>query len=284
MSNLFELSQPCWNFNKQLASDPGLTDLPRTYSLGYAQPEQLPLPEGQKAPGFVKTDDDHQITLLQAQHGLPLFALRVMPKLRADYWQYMKLMPKAQALPVHISQKFNESLEALPDIMVKVELSPNIIRDFALGLFSDYLVLKKDPTILNFWQKKPLDERDLRGLIHTPNGKDFYLAQPEVAGNIFVMGRFEALAATGLADAVENFANYSSTSKTMSAFFSELIKRKQYRLISDLELYLQQVIVAESKKSQNIEEKKMLQRAYETLLNFINELKDQQEKGLPLTG
>jgi len=105
-----------------------------------------------------------------------------------------------------------------------------------------------------------------------------------VAGNIFVMGRFEALAATGLADAVENFANYSSTSKTMSAFFSELIKRKQYRLISDLELYLQQVIVAESKKSQNIEEKKMLQRAYETLLNFINELKDQQEKGLPLAG
>lgn len=278
MSNLFELSQPCWNFDKQKVGEAGMTDLPRTYSLGYVQPDQLPLPEGQKAPGFVKTEDDHQITLLQAQHGLPLFALRVIPKLRADYLQFMRLMQKGQAAPLHLNQNFNDNLEALPDIKVQIEISPTAIRDFALGMFTDYLVLKKDPVVLSLLQKKPIDERNLRGLVHTANGKEFYLTKLELAGNIFVMGPFEVLASTGLVDAVENFAGYPAARKMAGSFFSELIKRKQYRLINDLETYLNQVLVVETKKNRDREEKVMLKRAYELLSIFLNDLKTRKKK------
>lgn len=284
MSNLFKLAQPCWNYDKQKASEPGLTELPRTYSLGYLQPESLPLPEGQKAPGFVKTQEDQQITLLQAEHGLPLFALRVVPKLRADYLHYMSLSQKNQAAPVHISQQFNQSPEVLPDIKVVTEISASTLRSFALALFSDYLVLKKDPVILSLLQKRPIDERDLRGLIHTPNGKEFYLTHLELAGNVFVMGGFENLASTGFTEAVENFAGYAGAKKLTDAFFSELMKKKQYRLINDLETYLKQVVVVEAKKLRDREEKIMLKRTYEALVHFLNELKDQQEKGLPLAG
>lgn len=284
MSNLFELSQPCWNYDRQKANDPGMTDLPRTYSLGYKDPTSLPIPEGQNKPGLVRTVDDHQITLLQAQHGLPLFALRLIPTLRADYKHYMRLSKSSGSQPLHIHRAWSQDIDALPDIKVASEMGEEILRDFALGLFTDYLIYKKDPVIMGLIGQKSIDNRPLRGFVYSSNGTDYYAVKVEEHEGALIMGATERLSSAGRLEAAENFAAFPELAKDAGRLLARLEHEKQYQLILDLEEYLENMIVSESKRLDDEEERAILKREYEVLQVYLEQLRYQQRRGLPLAG
>lgn len=284
MSNLFELSQPCWNYDKQKGHDPGMVDLPRTYSLGYIDPESLPIPAGQNKPGLVRTSDDHQITLLQAQHGLPLFALRLIPTLRADYKHYMRLSKLSGSQPLHIHRMWNQDIDALPDIKVTFGVGDDALREFALGLFTDYLIYRKDPVILKLLGKRPIDSRPLRGYVFTGNGRDYYAVQLVEQKDSLVMGETRHLAAAGRLEAAENFANFPDVSRSAAKLLSLLERQKQYHLISDVEEYVERMIVGETKRLDDEEERAVMEREYEALTAYLEELRQQKRRGLPLAG
>ncbi len=284
MGNLFELSQPCWNYDKEKAHDPGTVDLPRTYSLGYSDPDVLPVPEGQNRPGLVRTSDNHQVTLLQAQHGLPLFALRVMPTLRADYKQYMRRAKLSGSQPLHIRQDWSRDIDALPDLRTSSRLDEDTVCEFALGLFTDYLVFKKDPVILGLIEQEKIDSRLLRGYIFAGDAQDYYAVQLVEADKVMQMGSIETLSASGRLEAAENLVNFPEVSKQAGRLVGELEKLKQYHLITDIEEYLDRVIVSEVKRRDDEEEREMLKREYEALTAYIDRLKDQRDRGLPLAG
>lgn len=284
MSNLFELSQPCWNYNKQKANDPGMVDLPRTYSLGYKDPTSLPIPEGQNKPGLVRTADDHQITLLQAQHGLPLFALRIMPTLRADYKHYMHLAKSSGSQPLHLNQSWSRDINTLPDVKVTTQLDDEVILDFALGLFTDYLIHKKDPVILELIGRKSIDNRPLRGYVFSPNGTDYYAVNLIDSEGSLVMGATEHLSSAGRAEAAENFAGLPEVSRDATKLLGLLEGRKQYDLIPDIEEYLESMIVTESKRVDDEEERQVLKKEYEALQAYLEQLRYQKRRGLPLAG
>ncbi len=284
MSNLFELSQPCWNYDKQKAHDPGMVDLPRTFSLGYKDPESLPIPEGQNKPGLVRTADDHQITLLQAQHGLPLFALRLIPTLRADYKHYMRLAKGSGSQPLHINQVWNRDIDALPDIKVTAELGDEVLKEFALGLFTDYLIYKKDPVMLKLIGRKAIDNRPLRGYVFSSNGTDYYAVRLVEQEGSLVMGATEHLSSSGRVEAAENFASFPEVSRSAAKLLGLIERRKQYHLISDIEEYLESMIVSEAKRIDDEEEREILKLEYETLQAYLEQLRYQQRRGLPLAG
>ncbi|HEB12500.1 MAG TPA: hypothetical protein ENI11_02360 [Actinobacteria bacterium] len=284
MSNLFELSQPCWNYEPQKAHDPGSVDLPRTYSLGYKDPTALPVPEGQNNPGLVRTSDDHQITLLQAQHGLPLFALRMIPTIRADYKHYMRLLKSSGSQPVHIHQTWNQDINALPDIKVTSQLGDEVLKDFALGLFTDYLIFKKDPVALALLKRSPIDKRQLRGYVFSSNGSDYYAMTLVEQEDGLRMGDCRQLSSTGRLVAAENFANYPDIAKSATKLLGLLEQKKQYHLISDVEEYLERMIISETKRVEDEEERAILEREYESLKVYLDQLRYQQRRGLPLAG
>lgn len=284
MSNLFELSQPCWNYDEQKANDPGMVDLPRTYSLGYKDPTSLPIPEGQNKPGLVKTADDHQITLLQAQHGLPLFALRVIPTLRADYKHYMRLSKSSGSQPLHVHQAWSRDVDALPDIKVASEFGDEVMRDFALGLFTDYLIYKKDPVILGLLGQKSIDNRPLRGYVFSSNGTDYYALSLVEREGALLMGPAEHLSSSGRAEAAESFAGMPEVAKSAAKLLALLERQKQYHLIPDVEEYLESMIVSEAKRVDDEEEREILKLEYEALQAYLEQLRYQQRRGLPLAG
>jgi len=284
MSNLFELSQPCWNYDKQKANDPGMVDLPRTYSLGYKDPTSLPIPEGQNKPGLVRTADDHQITLLQAQHGLPLFALRLIPTLRADYKHYMRLAKSSGSQPLHINQAWSRDLNLLPDIKVASQLGDEVLLDFSLGLFTDYLIYKKDPVILGLLGRKSIDNRPLRGYVFSSNGTDYYAVSLVEQEGSLLMGTAEHLSSSGRVEAAESFAGLPEATKNASKLLALLERQKQYHLISDIEEYLESMIVSEAKRTEDEEEREMLKLEYESLQAYLEQLRYQQRRGLPLAG
>ncbi len=284
MSNLFELSQPCWNYEQQKAHDPGSVDLPRTYSLGYKDPTDLPLPEGQNKPGLVRTSDDHQITLLQAQHGLPLFALRMIPTIRADYKHYMQLLKSSGNQPVHIHQTWNRDINALPDIKVASQLGDEVLKDFALGLFTDYLIFKKDPVALEVLKQSPIDKRQLRGYVFTSNGMDYYALTLVEQDDGLRMGDCRQLSSAGRLVAAESFANHPDVAKSATKLMGLLEQKKQYHLIADVEEYLERMIISETKRVEDEEERAILEREYESLKVYLDQLRYQQRRGLPLAG
>ncbi len=284
MSNLFELSQPCWNYDQQKAHDPGMVDLPRTYSLGYKDPLSLPIPEGQNKPGLVRTVDNHQITLLQAQHGLPLFALRVIPTMKADYKHYMQLLKNSGSQPLHIDQAWNRDIDALPDIKVTSQLGEDVLKDFSLGLFIDYLVYKKDPVVLGMLDKSPIDDRTLRGCVFTSNGTDYFVVNLVEREGVLRMSSVDHLSSAGRLIAAENFANFPEVGKSTAKLLGMLEEKKQYQLISDVEEYLERMIVSETKRVEDEEERAILEREYEVLQVYLEQLRYQQRRGLPLAG
>lgn len=284
MSNLFELSQPCWNYDLQKANDPGITELPRTYSLGYRYAETLPIPEGHHRPGLVHTNDNNQITLMQAQHGLPLFALRLLPTLRADYKKYMKLAEASGSQPLHLHQAWTRDIGAVPDLKVPVILDNQVLRDFALGLFSDYLIMRGDRAAAKFIRKRPIDEVQVRGYVYTTNGRDYYAYQLSDQKEWLQIERREHLASSGRTDAAEAFANYPDLGNSAVKFLSLLENEKQYQLIADLEEYIDKMLIPEVKQIDDEEEKSILEREYAILQDYLEELKYRQRRGLPLAG
>lgn len=284
MPNLFELSQPCWSYDKQKAHDPGVVDLPRTYSIGYNDPDALPIPEGRNRPGLVRTTENHQITLLQAQHGLPLFALRVIPTLRADYKQYMRESKSSGVQPLHIRQDWSREIDSLPDLGVTSQLNEDTVKEFALGLFTDYLIYKKDPVILKLIERAPIDSRPLRGYVFAGGARDYYAVKLLDSARTARMGPIETLSSAGRAEAAENFGNMPDISKQAGKLIDNLERLKQYHLISDLEEYVDRMIVSEIKRLEDEEEREILRREYEALSAYLNQLRDQRERGLPLAG
>ncbi len=284
MGNLFELSQPCWNYDKEKAHDAGTVDLPRTFSLGYSDPDALPLPQGQNRPGLVRTADNHQVTLLQAQHGLPLFALRVMPALRADYKQYMRRAKLSGSQPLHIRQDWSREIEALPDLRTSSSLDDQAVCEFALGLFTDYLVFKKDPVVLSLIEQDKIDSRPVRGYVFAGDAQDYYAVQLVESDKVLRMGPIETLSTAGRLEAAENLVGFSEVSDRAGRLIGELEKLKQYHLITDIEEYLDRIIVSEVKRRDDEEEREMLRREYDALTAYVGRLKDQRDRGLPLAG
>ena len=282
VDNLFELSQPCWNYDKQKAHDPGATDLPRTYSLGYSDPDSLPMPGGQNKPGLVRTADNHQITLLQAQHGLPLFALRVIPTMRADYKHYMELAKSSGTQPLHINRRWGGDTDALQDIKTAVRLGQDDLCDFALGLFTDYMVYKQDPTILRLIHRRPIDKRRLRGYVHQADGGDYQTMTLVERDGAFVVEKIETISTSGRAEAAENFANFPESARAGARLMNELEQAKQYELITDLEEYIERMIVNEIQRQGDEEERQIMQQEYESLISYLDHLRDQRRRGLPL--
>lgn len=283
MSNLFELSQPCWNYDLQKANDPGITELPRTYSLGYDHPETLPIPEGQNQPGLVRTKNNHQITLLQAQHGLPLFALRLLPSFRADYKQYMRQAKADGRQPLHLDLRWSRNIDSIPDLKVAIEIDDLMLLEFALGLFFDYLLIKGDVEMTEITKKRPIDKNDLRGYIHSVNGKDYFIAKYTAADGIFLADGFERLSSSGRQDAAEAYANHAD-SELVTQVLKELGKKKQYALVKDVAVYLERIIVPEINRAEDDEERGVLEREYKVLKKFMDDLDYRQEQGLPLAG
>ena len=283
MSNLFELSQPCWNYDLQKANDPGLTELPRTYSLGYDHPETLPIPEGQNKPGLVKTKNNHQVTLLQAQHGLPLFALRLLPSFRADYKHYMRQAKVDGRQPLHLDYRWSRDIDTLPDLKVAIEVDDQMLLEFALGLFFDYLLIKRDKEMIEVTKKRPIDKNDLRGYVHSVNGKDYFYAKFIIADGTFLADGFERLSSSGRLDAAEAYANHADSDMVL-LILKELEKRKQYALIEDISTYLERIIIPEINRAEDDEERGVLEREYKGLKKFIDDLNYRKEQGLPLAG
>lgn len=284
MSNLFELSQPCWNYDLQKANDPGMNELPRTYSLGYKDPDVLPIPEGRHQPGLVKTKNDNQITLLQAQHGLPLFALRVLPTLRADYKKYMRQAQESGSQPLHLNQTWTKDADALPDLKVAAAINDDVFKDFALGLFSDYLIMKSDEIAKNIIRKRPIDESSVRGYVYTTNGREYFTVKLSDHKDWLLKEEVETLASSGIADAAEAFANMPDASGQAEKFIVKLEQAKQYSLIKDLEEYLTKMIIPESKRAEDEDEKGVIEQEYTVLQKYLDELNYYQERGLPLAG
>ena len=98
------------------------------------------------------------------------------------------------------------------------------------------------------------------------------------------MGSIETLSASGRLEAAENLVNFPEVSKQAGRLVGELEKLKQYHLITDIEEYLDRVIVSEVKRRDDEEEREMLKREYEALTAYIDRLKDQRDRGLPLAG
>lgn len=284
MGNLFELSQPCWNYDLQKANDPGITELPRTYSLGYSDPESLPIPEGRHRPGLVRTKNNHQITLLQAQHGLPIFALRLLPTLRADYKKYMRLAEVSGSQPLHLHKDWTRDIEAAPDLKVPVTLNDRVLLDFALGMFSDYLIMNGDDAVGRLLKTRPTDKGAARGYIYTTNGRDYYALKLSDQKSWMQIEQVEHLASSGRADAAEAYANFPESAGTATKFTAYLAREKQYQLIVDLETYIEKMIIPEAKQVEDEEEKGVLEREYSILQNYLKELKYQQRRGLPMAG
>lgn len=283
MGNLFELSQPCWNYDLQKANDPGLTELPRTYSLGYSHPETLPIPEGMYQPGLVKTKNNHQITLLQAQHGLPLFALRLLPALRADYKHYMKQAKLSGRQPLHLDQRWSKDIDALPDLKVAVEIDHRTLLEFALGLFTDYLLVRGDAGVGELIRKKPIADEESRGYVHTRNNIDYYFTKLLSKDGWFQIDDHERLSSSGRLDAAEAYANHPDAGQALN-FLNLMEKKKQYALIDDLEIYLAKIIIPEIKRTEDEEERGVLEREYHVLQRYLEDLRYQQDRGLPLAG
>ena len=244
----------------------------------------LPIPEGQNKPGLVRTVDNHQITLLQAQHGLPLFALRVIPTMKADYKHYMQLLKNSGSQPLHIDQAWNRDIDALPDIKVTSQLGEDVLKDFSLGLFIDYLVYKKDPVVLGMLDKSPIDDRTLRGCVFTSNGTDYFVVNLVEREGVLRMSSVDHLSSAGRLIAAENFANFPEVGKSTAKLLGMLEEKKQYQLISDVEEYLERMIVSETKRVEDEEERAILEREYEVLQVYLEQLRYQQRRGLPLAG
>ena len=283
MGNLFELSQPCWNYDLQKANDPGLTELPRTYSLGYDRPETLPIPDGQNQPALVKTKNNHQVTLLQAQHGLPLFALRLLPSFRADYKHYMRQAKIDGRQPLHLDYSWSRDIDALPDLKVAIEVDDQMLLEFALGLFFDYLLIKKDEEMSEIIKKRPIDKNDLRGYVHSANGKDYFIAKFIATDESFLADGFDRLSSSGRLDAAEAYAGHAD-SDMVHKILKELEKRKQYELIEIISIYLERIIIPEINRAEDDEERGVLEREYKVLKKFTDELDYRQGQGLPLAG
>jgi hypothetical protein len=282
MANLFELSQPCWNYDSQKAQDPGMTELPRTYSLGYEDPESLPIPEGRYRPGLVKTQDNHQITLLQAQHGLPLFALRLLSSLRADYKKYMREARSSGLQPLHLNQHWTKDINLLPDIKVPLKVTDEVLKDFALGLFCDYLIIRRDPAALSLVRRRPVDENQLRGHVFTINGRDYFANRLTDKKKFFQIESQERISSSGRLDAAEVYANLKDLAEVGAAFVRQLENKKQYVLVDDLKEYLEKMIIPEIKRIDDDEEKEILKREYRVLKAYLDELVYRKERGLPL--
>lgn len=282
MGNLFELSQPCWNYEGQKALDPGLTELPRTYSLGYRDPQALPMPGGRNQPGLVKTDDDHEVTLLQAQHGLPLFALRVLPIMRADYRKWMRISAQVGTQPLHLHQSWSQDIDGLPDLKATTQIADEVLLDFSLALFSDYLVTKKDQLLTKMIVKRPIYKGPVRGFVFTSDGRRYFVSRVKIRGEKVELQNVENISSTGRLDAAEAYANHADAGQTTAALVKMLERAKQYQLIPELEAYLTAVVVPEAGQAEDDEERHVLEREYTVLSAYLEGLRRQQRRGLPL--
>src|SRR3990172_2472424 len=196
----------------------------------------------------------------------------------------MRLEKWSGGQPLHVNQVWSRDVDALPDIKVASQLGDEILKDFALGLFTDYLIYKKDPVILGLLGQKSIDNRPLRGYVFSSNGTDYYAVRLVEQEGALIMGPTEHLSSSGRLEAAENFAGFPEVSKNAAKLLCLLEREKQYHLISEVEEYLESMIVSEAKRIEDEEERDMLKLEYESLQAYLEQLRYQKRRGLPLAG
>lgn len=119
--------------------------------------------------------EDHRMVILRVEHGLPLHALGNISTLREDYRKHLN-RDKQRKEPPHIARDWNANPDSLEDVMP--EGREALLEMFALGVFSDWLVTKKQhaeaSAIITGWKNGVIYER-------TPN--QYYIADLEQRGN-----------------------------------------------------------------------------------------------------
>ena len=85
--------------------------------------------------------------------------------------------------PPHIEAEWTKNLNALPDILPPPKVvSDELYLRFALGLFTDFLVRRKDEKVLKLIYKDPFDHKDPRGCVYEDNGR-YYAVRFEDHGD-----------------------------------------------------------------------------------------------------
>jgi hypothetical protein len=139
LSNMNQLAQPAWQLNLDRWGLDG-SELPFVESV--AKPDAMPDdPLPQPLQGNSKPLDDRNIMLLRTRHGAPLHAMIPFETFRDSYRSWVKDKSKAHREPLHLCKDWNEGKGMLEDIFpIEGTMSPESVRYFALGMFSDWLV------------------------------------------------------------------------------------------------------------------------------------------------
>lgn len=143
--NLLRLSDPTWELDlTRAAMEPGSTiTLTSLASPAGLTTNLLPTELAQQAQGATKPMDQRRIVILRSEHAAPLHAVVGMDTLRGAYRTWIKSKDR-RGEPVHISREWNRGLK-LVDLFPRITgVSSDVIRYFALGNFTDWLVEKKE--------------------------------------------------------------------------------------------------------------------------------------------